>query len=57
MAWLMTEAVKARKTQFNPAHERKTALGVRHAVQYGDEPTDPYFKTSQILKWTWNLSW
>ena len=46
----MTEAVKARKTQFNPAHERKTALGVRHAVQYGDEPTDPYYKTSQILK-------
>lgn len=43
-------AVKARRTQFIPAHERKTALGVRHAVQYGDKPTDPYFKTSQILK-------
>ena len=43
-------AVKARRTQFIPAHERKTTLGVRHAVQYGDKPTDPYFKTSQILK-------
>ena len=43
-------AVKARRTQFIPAHERKTALGVRHAVQYGDKPTDPHFKTSQILK-------
>ena len=46
----MTEAVKARKTQFFLAHREKQHW--MSDVKYGDQPTDPYFKTSQILKWT-----
>ena len=44
----MTEAVKARKTQFFLAHREKQRW--MSDVSYGDQPAGPDFKTSQILK-------